>query len=348
VITIKDIARVVGVAPSTVGRALADHPHVHEDTKARVREAAAKLGYVAHTPARLMRGGHSKLVGLMIPDVRNDFYSTVAQAIAEACAKNGHQVVLSITSDDPQREFEQLYGLVSARAAGVIVVPSARPSKQTLALLGRIPHVQLVREHRSIHAPWFGIDDAAATRLAAGHLLALGHRRIAYVGGDLGLSTGRERFRGFQEALSARGLGPDPRFCASGPGDAGFSAAATRRMLALAPRRTALMLAGSRLTVGALEAVRDLNLAVPKDLSIVGFNDSATLGWWGSGVTSIGLPVFDIAVACASGLLGTLQRSPSAAAGATSHPSRAAFAPFLVERGSTARAAPRAAKPRTA
>lgn len=94
--------------------------------------------------------------------------------------------------------------------------------------------------------------------------------------------------------------------------------------------------------------MRALDLGVPQELSIVGFNDSATFGWWGNGVTSIGLPVLDIAVAFASGLLGTLARNPSAAAGAASQPSRAKFAPFLVERGSAARVAPRTARHRTA
>lgn len=346
-ITIKDIARLVGVAPSTVGRALSDHPHVHEDTKARVREAATQLGYVAHTPARMMRGGHGTLIGLMIPDIRNDFYSTAAQAIAEACAKAGFQVVLSITSDDPVREFEQLYGLASARAAGVIVVPTAIPTKDTLALLARLPHIQLIRRHRSIRAPWFGIDDAAATRLAAEHLLALGHRRIAYIGGEMALSTGKERFRGFQEALAARGLQSNPKHCAHGPGDAAFSATATRRILMLASRPTALVLAGSRLTVGALEAVRAMNIAVPDHLSIIGFNDSAAPGWWGNGVTSIGLPVFDIAAACASGLLATLRQDPRSTADTAHPPSQAMFEPFLVERGSTARATAKTRRRRT-
>ena len=103
---------------------------------------------------------------------------------------------------------------------------------------------------------------------------------------------------------------------------------------------TALMLAGSHLTVDALEAVRALDIAVPEALSIVGFNDSAALGWWGAGVTSVGLPVFDIAAACAGGLLAKLRQAGTTAQVARP-PSEAMFTPFLVERGSTARPAPR-------
>jgi LacI family transcriptional regulator len=335
-ITIKDIARVAGVAASTVARALADHPHVHEATKARIRKEAARLGYVAHAPARAMRGGHSGLIGLMIPDIRNDFYSTAAQAISEACAATGLQVVLSITDEDPARERELLRSLVSARCAGVIVVPTARPMRDSLALLQKIPHVQLIRRARSVRAPWFGIDDAAATRIAALHLLGLGHRRIAYVGGDLALSTGAERFRGFQEALKAWRVAPRPELYAHGPADAQSGAAGTRAVLSASPAPSALVLAGSRLTVGALDAVRELGLEVPRELSVVGFNDSAGLGWWGKGATSVGLPVRDIAAACAAGLIGAV-RAPNADPGTTStRPAAAAFEPFLIERGSTA------------
>jgi len=335
-ITIKDIARAVGVAPSTVARALANHPHVHENTKARIREEAARLGYVAHAPARAMRGGHSGLIGLMIPDIRNDFYSTAAQAIAEACAASGLQVVLSITNDDVARERDQLRGLVSARCAGVIVVPTAAPNRESLALLQQIPHVQFIRRSRAIRAPWFGIDDAAATRIAAAHLLHLGHRRIAYVGGDLALSTGADRFRSFEQTLKSHRVAVPRGLCAHGPGDAGSGANATRAVLAANPRPTALVLAGSRLTVGALDAVRELGLDVPRELSVVGFNDSGALGWWGKGVTSVGLPVRDIAVACAAGLLGVLRGAGGSGDPTSGPPAAATFEPFLVERGSTA------------
>lgn len=333
--TLKDIARVVGVAPSTVGRALADHPHVREETKARVRAAAAAMGYVAHLPARVMRGGRSGLVGLTVPDVRNDFYSTAAQVISEACAADGYQLVLCLTGDDPDRERDQLRGLVAARCAGVVVVGTGRMHRESAALLERVAHVQFIRRSRSLRAPWFGIDDAASTRLAAGHLLALGHRDIGYIGGMPELSTAAERFRGFRESLAAAGTALSPEWCAHGPGDDRAGAAAARRILGGTHRPTALVLAGSRLTVGAVAAVAELGIDVPKDLSVVGFNDRAALGWWGAGVTSVGLPVSEIALACAGGLLAALRRAPGD--GARSAASVAAtFAPYLVERGSTA------------
>lgn len=333
--TLKDIAAVVGVAPSTVGRALADHPHVRDETKARVRAAAAGMGYVGHAPARVMRGGRSDLIGLVIPNVRNEFYSAAAQAISEVCANDGYQVVLSLTDDSADRERDQLRSLLAARCAGISVVPTGRMSRETVALLAQVPCVQFIRRTRALHAPWFGIDDAASTRLAVEHLLALGHRNIGYVGGALDLSTGAERFRGFCEALAGAGIAPRPAWCVHGPGDDAAGARATRQILTATPRPAAIVLAGSRLTVGALDAIRELGIAVPQALSIVGFNERGALGWWGSGVTSVGLPVGDIAHACASGLLSRLRRSPTQADDAAAALA-AMFSPCLIQRGSTA------------
>ena len=127
-VTIKDIAQRLGIAPSTVGRALAGNPRISRDTSERVRAAADRLGYVAHSPAQVMRGATSTLLGLAIPDIQNDFYSTVAKAMSESYGAAGFQLVLALTDDDPDTELRQIRGLLSARAAGVVVVPCANPS----------------------------------------------------------------------------------------------------------------------------------------------------------------------------------------------------------------------------
>jgi len=334
-ITIKDIAKQVGVSASTVARALADHPHIHEETKARVRAAAQRLGYVAHVPARLMRGGRSTMVGLVIPDVRNGFYATVAQAISETCVGRGYQLMLSITGEDPVRELAQVQSLASARAAGVILVPSATPRPETLLLLARVPHVQLIRGSEALSAPWFGIDDRAAIRIAVDRLLASGHRRIGYIGGDLALDTSRERRAGYDEALARAGIRANRAICRHGAGDIEFGRSAAAELLAVRPRPTGLVTGTSLVTLGLLDMLASSSVAVPASLSVVGFNDGPALAWWGPGITTIGLPVREIAMACAGRLLRDLEQA--AAPGAASPPAvaeRTVFVPRLIERGS--------------
>jgi len=205
-VTIKDIADDLGISHSTVSRALADHANTNEATKARVRATARRLGYVADSAARLMRSGKSHLLGLIIPDIRNDFYAALAKGLAESCNDAGFQLVLAITEDDAVSELHHVRELCEARAAGVAIVPSRGIRRETLALLETVVAVQLIRHHPGIAGDWLGIDDRQALRTATGHLLELGHRRIAYLGGDLQLSTGAARLAGYRDALAAAGL----------------------------------------------------------------------------------------------------------------------------------------------
>jgi LacI family transcriptional regulator len=340
-ITVKDIARQLGVAASTVTRALADNPRISPAMRARVHAVASELGYVAHAPARVMRGGASTLIGLVIPDVLNDFYSTVAKAMSEHCGEAGFQLVLSLTDDDPEIELRQVRGLISARAAGLVIVPSSAPRQETLSLLRQLPHVQLIRRVSKLAGDWYGIDDVAATRIATRHLLDLGHRVIGYVGGPQDLSTGALRLEGFRRAYRDAGLDPALGVVETGGYDRGFGAAAVDRLLARKPRPTAIVTAAARATVGALEALGRARIAVPEEMSVVGFNDAPTLSWWGPGLTTIGLPVREIAIACGALLLHRVRR-PAKPDEPPHRPQSAMHAPFLIERGSTAAPATRA------
>lgn len=342
-VTVKHIAQRLGIAASTVTRALADNPRISADMRARVRKAADDMGYVAHSPARVMRGGTSTLIGLVIPDVENDFYSTVAQGMSERCAEAGYQLVLSLTDDDPDAELRQVRGLFSARAAAVAIVPSVAPRAATVSILRSVLHVQLVRQVARLEADWFGIDDIATTHLATTHLLRLGHRRIGYVGGPEALSTGARRLEGFRRAYRDAGLDPALGLVETGGYDRAFGAAALDRLLGRPARPTAIVTAAARATVGVLEAVTRRGIIVPRELSVVGFNDSPTLSWWGPGLTTIGLPVREIAIACSALLVHRIRAGPAAHAAA--RPTAATHAPFLVERGSTA-AVPTPAKKR--
>ena len=128
-VTARDVAGRLGIAISTVGRAMADDPRISADTKKRVRQTANEMGYVGNLPARMMRGESSKLIGLIIPDVRNDFYSSIAQALSESCDRHGYRLVLSISRDDCDVEHRHIRHLVAARASGIVIVPTVKPKR---------------------------------------------------------------------------------------------------------------------------------------------------------------------------------------------------------------------------
>jgi len=332
-VTLKDIAQQLGLSISTIGRALTDDPQISAPTRARVKAAAAELGYVAHSAARAMRSGRSSLVGLIIPDIENAFYGTLSKALAEVVAAAGLQLVLAITEDDPASEEKQVRGLLEARAAGLVITASPRPTPMTVAMLARSPSVQIIRRISGLAAPWFGIDEAEALRLATQHLLALGHERIGYVGASTALSTGRDRLAGYRAALAEAGYAASPALVALGAPRAAFGAEAFETLWQAPRRPTAIVTAGARLTVGALQAAARAGVALPEELSLVGYGDAP---WWRDGLTSIALPVREIALACGAFLVQHIRAAGGRPAGAPAGAHAVTFASTLTLGRSTA------------
>ena len=302
----KEVAALSGVSISTVGRALSDDPRISAETKAKVHKAAAKLGYVENSAARIMRGGSSKLVGLMLPDIRNDFYSTIAEALSICCDAEGYQVALSI-ADDSESEARHLKELVSAHVAGIVIVPTSSPKLETHKLLRSIPHVQLLRRMTSTQSAWFGIDDEDCVRTGTKHLLELGHRSIAYIGGSMDLSTGRARLKGFRRALTEAHVKRKNTVEVLGPPTVEFGIEAMTRLMAGKSRPTALITGSVQVTQAVLETISALQISVPEELSVVGFGDAPGFDWWGSGLTTMKMPVQELATECGQWFLNTLK-----------------------------------------
>lgn len=334
-ITTRDIAARLHLSVSTVGRALADDPRISAETKSRVRQAADELGYVGNRAARMMRGASSNVVGLVIPDIRNTFYSTIAHELSTNLEPEGFQVLLSETGDDPTAELRHLRELSASRVAGAIIVPTPHPHPDTVTLLRSLPHIQLLREHPSLDAPRFGLDDFQTLRRATAHLVELGHTRVGYVGNLSGLSTGADRLNGFRTALQDAGLPAQAgmvELCP--PSSVEDGRRAVRRLLALPEAPSALVTGSVLLTIGVLEGLRESGARVPDEVSVVGFGDEPGFSWWGPGLTTMGLPVSDLAASCARWLLHRLAGKPVDDGVQTTAP-----AGSLILRGSTGRPA---------
>jgi len=329
-VTIKDIAARLGVSASTVGRALADDPRISSAMKVKVQQVAGEIGYVANRAARMMRGVSSNLVGLIVPDIRNNFYSTIAHALSKCLEQDGLQLTLSETDDDRAIELRHVRELLSANVAGMIMVPSAKPLPETVRLLKSMPHIQLLREHPALGDQWFGLDDAKALALAVEHLLQLGHRRIAYIGPTPELPTGAARLKGYRDALAPASASDAALERCGSPSDAAFGREALRQLLALAQPPTAVVLGGVQHTHSVLDECIAREIHVPQALSIVGFGDEAGFRWWRGGLTTISLPVSELATSCGLWFLHQLRQRPAAM------PSyRSVSSPSLVIRGST-------------
>lgn len=293
-VTIKDIAQSLGISHATVSRALHDSPRISQSTKERIREMAAAMGYSPDTAARVMRGEDSNLVGFILPDVQNHFYSAMAKALAETVSAKGLQLVLAISEDDPEEEHRQVLELCRARARGIVITPVAHMLPDTASLLSDIRVVQLVRSHPEVSADLVAAQDSEATYLSTRHLLSLGHRHIAYLGGGAEtLSTGTNRLEGYSRAMGhVHDAKPTIRLVPPHPANA-YSAA--RELLDRDAPPTGLVIGSSQIALGALQVIQELGLSVPRDISLVSYDDPDWHQLWGPGLTTIKLPIRDMA-----------------------------------------------------
>jgi DNA-binding LacI/PurR family transcriptional regulator len=332
-VTIKDIAEYLGISHSTVSRALGDHPYTNAHTKQRVREAVEKLGYVPNAAARSMRGDLGSIVGLILPDIYNELFGATAQIVSHRCSKSGFQMVLAVSEDDPLTEYKHVLALREARAAGIIITPTPGLLDKTRALLQSVPVVQYSRRHPQLASPSISVDGERGIRVATLHLLQLGHRRIGYIGMTTDKSTGAERLGGYTAAHKQAGVRSDPALIRLGASHSDFARAAASELLQLPDPPTALLLGSNPMTVGALRALRQANLKVPADMSLICFGDSSWYTVWDQGITTIGSPFQQMADAVASELMRQLTPGANVAEGRATH---LAFEPTFLVRETTA------------
>lgn len=230
-------------------------------------------------------------------------------------------------------ELQHIRELASANVAGIIIVPTAKPHREAIRLLKMLPHVQLIRRQATIGDQFFGIDDTKALYEATDHLVQLGHRRIAYIGGPDDLPTGAARLQGYQNALDAisrNGRAGPEHVRLGSPGSVEFGREAMRALLSLPNAPTAVVAGSVRITQGILEELMSRRINVPDQLSVVGFGDEVGFSWWGPGLTTIGLPVHDLATACGLWFVHQIRQSESARA-----PYSSIATSTLIMRGST-------------
>lgn len=306
-VSIKTLAAYLNMSHATVSRALNDKSTISAATKARVRGAAEKFGYVVNAGARLVRGMRGPLVGLIIPDIQNDFYSTVAKILAYNFMQEGLQLILAISDDDSALEALHIRSMLEARVAGIIITPTTGLQQQAAQFLETVPCVQIIRHHALIQAAYVGIDDQQGTRLATEHLLGLGHQRIGFIGGSQQLSTASDRVAGYLTALAEYKIKAVKTMIALGPPRPEFGRAAMEKLLDHKNRPSGFVMGSAQLTLGALQALKARGLSIPEDISVVGYGDPPWFELSAPPVTTIHLPVEDFSRVVAARLFTQIQ-----------------------------------------
>jgi LacI family transcriptional regulator len=266
-----DVAEAAGVSIKTVSRVVNGEPGVTPATTARVRDAIALIGFRRNYEAHaLRRGQRLGMLGLVIEDVSNPFYSAIARGVEEATRERGQLLFMGSSDEDPERERELALLFCQRRIDGLLVVPAGDDHHYLLPELEAGLHVVFIdRPPANIDADAVLLDNAGGARLATDYLLSRGHMRIAMVVDEMAIFTQRERWRGFCDALAEAGHTIDDKLVRFGVHDAATAELVAAELLAFRGPPTAIFATNNRIATGVLRALA----AHGSDVEVVGFDE---------------------------------------------------------------------------
>ena len=287
-VSIKDIAQEAGVSPSTVSRALHNHPHISEKTGARIQRLAQEMDYTPSLLARSLVTQDTATIGLVITYTADPFLSRLVQGVEETARSSGYSVFLSSSYRDYERELEVVRSFHERRTSGIIITGS-QIDTDYLELHDRFPFPVVLTNCRTY--PYsVSADNVAGARQAIKHLIQLGHRRIAYVVNHRSYHTNLDRLTGYQQVLKEHNIRSDETLIVEGDGMLEGGARAGRQLLALPQPPTAIFCFNDMTAVGVLTALREAGLQVPRDCSVVGFDDLEMAAYYWPPLTTVRQP----------------------------------------------------------
>ena len=320
--TIRDVAREANVSVATVSRVFNDFAAVTGPTRERVVAAAARLDYVPHSGARSLSMRRTDTLGVILPDLHGEFFSELIRGIDVATRARGLHLLLSHSHGDPHEATAVLRAMRSRVDAMIVMSPYADEEVLAAALSGRMPLVMLGGAASGDH-PRLAIDNHAGAFQMTAHLLAAGHRSIAFIAGPPGNIEAAERLAGYRDALAQDRGAVEQVVQGDFTEQSGMAAAA---LLAAGSMPDAIFAANDMMAIGCLQGLRGRGFRVPDDVALAGFDDIPISRFLDPPLTSVGVPIAELgrqAVECCVEILAT----GAAAEGRT-------FTPDLVVRAS--------------
>ncbi len=274
-VTLADIARGCGVSPATVSLVLGNSPLVAARTRTRVQEELERQGYVYNRAAANLRRGISSAVALVVNDLSNPFFAEFAAGVDEALADAGCVTLLGSTGENPERQDQVLASLLEHAPAGIILSPAEGSNGAAVArrVGSQLPVLVFNRALGGRGWDFLALDNRRGARLATEHLLALGHRRVAFYGGHAGSSSCAQRRSGYLDALHAAGLAPDPAWMIETAPSRIAAARDAGALFARARRPTAAVCYNDAVALGLQLGLSALGRVPGRDFAVTGFDD---------------------------------------------------------------------------
>nr|WP_315203532.1 substrate-binding domain-containing protein [uncultured Albidiferax sp.] len=270
--SIKDVARHANVSISTVSHVVNRTRFVSDKARADVEAAIRALDYVPSAVARSLKSKTTKTLGMLIPNCSNPYFAEIVRSVEDHCFASGYTLILCNTDDEPRRQSVYLQVLAEKRVDGLIIISTGETSDLHDLLQGlTTPTVLLDREVTHVHCDLVETAHLLGGQMATEHLVALGHRRIACIGGPADLSPSAQRIQGWRDALATAGLADDLLWHSDFSSQGGFTA--MQEILQSPHRPSAVFVCNDLMGIGALSAAHEAGLRVPQDLSVIGFDD---------------------------------------------------------------------------
>ncbi|MEX0928139.1 MAG: LacI family DNA-binding transcriptional regulator [Balneolales bacterium] len=275
--TLQEVAKKAGVSITTVSRVLNNSSKVNEDTRTRVQGAVNKLGYQPSRVAQRMRyqQGHSKLLGLIIPDIQNPYYSSIVRGVEDVAYKRNYALILCNSDEEAAKEKFYLEVLRSESVDGVIFPPIHEHGRMIGELVKNgLPVVCVDRRLANLTVDTVVVNNHKGAYNATSELINLGHRRIGFISSMPHFSSFKERRQGYEDALTSHGIPVNEDYIRLGDQRKPESGRVfAHELLGLDKKPTAFFVSNNLMTLGAIEAIHQKDLKIPDDVSIIGFDD---------------------------------------------------------------------------
>lgn len=334
-ISIADIAKVAGVSHTTVSRALRGSPLISEGTRERIQRLAGEMGYTPNAIAQSLQRRRTSTIGLVVTSIADPFLSDVVKGVEEVARAAGFSVLLSTTHNDPEQEMAVIETFHRRRVDGILVASSRITSEYKKRLDHiRVPTVLINSQDDSqdelLH--WVAVDDRVGAQLAVEHLLQLGHRSIGYIGISSRPRSNRQRLQGYQSALAAAGIPSRASWVVITPTteashEEDVAAGQASLPCLLDAEVTAVFCYNDMIAIGVLTACQEQGIAVPQELSVIGFDDIRMASYVTPPLTTIHQPKVELGRLATQVMLDLLNNCPG-----RNH----VLQPTLISRASTA------------
>jgi LacI family transcriptional regulator len=295
VATIQDVATRAKVSIATVSRVLNDSDHkVHPQTRARVLAAVRKLNYRPNALARSLLTRRTMTIGVIIPDISNPYYAEIVRGIQDVADETGYNILLQNTDRKQERIIKSIHLLREKIVDGVIFSGGIIHKFATLSALNELRERVVVIGRHEVNFPAALVDNIGGATAAIQHLIDLGHRRIAFIGGPKNSTTMIDRRKGYECALAQNGYALKSKLLKWGnlTPQSGFSAATA--LLRQKDRPTAIFACNDMMAFGSLHAARMLGLTVPDDVAVVGFDDVPLCAFIRPALTTVAIPRYGL------------------------------------------------------